>query len=117
MLRPSADGPAGAVPLVLLHRFRAAVDWWGPEFLDCLAAGRDVIVFDNVGAGCTDGEPCGTLEGFAQGAVEFIDALGLAQADLQRDGPGRHGQVRSGRRGQPAPVPSRGGRGLRARHE
>ncbi|MGW0947878.1 alpha/beta fold hydrolase [Streptomyces sp. NPDC002623] len=75
-------GPRDGVPLVLLNRFRGTIDWWDPEFLDHLAAGHDVIVFDNVGVGYTDGEPRDSLEGFAQGAVEFIDALGLAQADL-----------------------------------
>jgi pimeloyl-ACP methyl ester carboxylesterase len=75
-------GPQGGVPLVLLNRFRGTIDWWDPEFLDYLAAERDVIVFDNVGVGYTDGEPRDSLEGFAEGAIEFIEALGLAQADL-----------------------------------
>ncbi|WP_328347478.1 alpha/beta fold hydrolase [Streptomyces violaceus] len=75
-------GPRGGVPLILLNRFRGTIDWWDPEFLDCLASGHDVIVFDNVGVGYTDGEPRDSLEGFAQGVIEFIDALGLAQADL-----------------------------------
>ncbi len=75
-------GPQGGVPLVLLNRFRGTIDWWDPEFLDYLAADRDVIVFDNVGVGYTGGEPRDSLEGFAEGAIEFIEALGLAQADL-----------------------------------
>lgn len=75
-------GRQGGVPLILLNRFRGTIDWWDPEFLDHLAADRDVIVFDNVGVGYTDGEPRDSLEGFAQGAIEFIEALGLAQADL-----------------------------------
>ncbi|WP_369230620.1 alpha/beta fold hydrolase [Streptomyces sp. R21] len=75
-------GPRGGVPLVLLNRFRGTIDWWDPEFLDYLAADHDVIVFDNVGVGYTDGEPRDSLDGFAEGAIEFIDALGLAQADL-----------------------------------
>ncbi|RPF31777.1 alpha/beta fold hydrolase [Streptomyces sp. TLI_185] len=75
-------GPQGGVPLVLLNRFRGTIDWWDPEFLDYLAAEHDVIVFDNVGVGHTDGEPRDSLDGFAEGAIEFIEALGLAQADL-----------------------------------
>lgn len=75
-------GPQGGVPLVLLNRFRGTIDWWDPEFLDYLAADHDVIVFDDVGVGYTDGEPRDSLEGVAEGAIEFIDALGLAQADL-----------------------------------
>jgi pimeloyl-ACP methyl ester carboxylesterase len=75
-------GPRGGIPLVLLHRFRATIDWWDPEFLDYLAADHDVIVFDNIGIGYTTGEPRASVEGFADGAIEFIEALGLAKADL-----------------------------------
>ncbi|AII03209.1 MULTISPECIES: alpha/beta fold hydrolase [Rhodococcus] len=75
-------GPRGGIPLVLVHRFRATVDWWDPEFLDILAADRDVIVFDNIGIGYTGGEALITVEGFGAGAVDFIDALGLSEVDL-----------------------------------
>ena len=44
-------GPRGGVPLVLVHRFRATLDWWDPQFLDTLAAQHDVILFDNIGIG------------------------------------------------------------------
>lgn len=75
-------GRQGGVPLVLLHRFRGTIDWWDPAFLDLLAADHDVIVFDNVGIGYTTGEPRDSVEGFAEGAAEFIQALGLPQVDL-----------------------------------
>ncbi len=75
-------GRQGGVPLVLLNRFRGTIDWWDPEFLDYLAAGHDVILFDNVGIGYSTGEPRDSVEGFAEGAIEFIDALGLSTVDL-----------------------------------
>ena len=75
-------GPHGGVPLVLLHRFRGTIDWWDAEFLDYLAADHDVIVFDNVGIGYSSGEPRDSVEGFAEGAIEFIEALGLPTVDL-----------------------------------
>ena len=75
-------GRHGGVPLVLLNRFRGTIDWWDPEFLDCLAAEHDVIVFDNVGIGYSSGEPRDSIDGFAEGAIEFIDALGLPTVDL-----------------------------------
>jgi pimeloyl-ACP methyl ester carboxylesterase len=75
-------GPRDGVPLVLLNRFRGTIDWWDPEFLDYLAGSHDVIVFDNVGIGYTTGEPRDSVEGFADGAVEFIEALGLPRVDL-----------------------------------
>jgi pimeloyl-ACP methyl ester carboxylesterase len=75
-------GPQGGVPLVLLMRFRGTIDWWDPEFVDSLARDHDVILFDNVGIGYTGGEPRDSSEGFAEGAVEFIEALGLTRVDL-----------------------------------
>ena len=75
-------GPRGGVPLVLLNRFRGTIDWWDPEFLDYLSADHDVILFDNVGIGYTSGQPRDSIDGFADGAIEFIDALGLHEVDL-----------------------------------
>ncbi|WP_069767786.1 alpha/beta fold hydrolase [Streptomyces sp. LUP30] len=75
-------GPAGGTPLVLLNRVRGTLDWWDPEFLDHLAAERDVIVFDYLGTGYTTGTPADSVEGLADGTVEFIEALGLTQVDL-----------------------------------
>jgi pimeloyl-ACP methyl ester carboxylesterase len=75
-------GPRGGVPLVLVQRFRGTIDWWDPEFLDYLSAEHDVILFDNVGIGYTTGEPRQSVDGFASGAIEFIDALGLSTVDL-----------------------------------
>lgn len=75
-------GPVGGVPLLLLHRFRATMDWWDPRFIEALAAERDVILFDNIGIGYTAGEPLTTVDGFADGAAEIIEALGLSQVDV-----------------------------------
>jgi pimeloyl-ACP methyl ester carboxylesterase len=75
-------GPRGGVPVILFSRTRGTVDWWDPELLDHLAAGHDVVVFDNLGTGYTTGTPPDSVEGLADGAVEFIEALGLSQVDL-----------------------------------
>ncbi|WP_410609503.1 alpha/beta fold hydrolase [Amycolatopsis sp. lyj-109] len=75
-------GPRGGVPLVLLNRFRGTIDWWDPELLEHLAAEHDVIVFDDIGVGYSTGTPRDSVEGFADGALEFIEALGLSQVDL-----------------------------------
>jgi pimeloyl-ACP methyl ester carboxylesterase len=75
-------GPRGGVPLVLLNRFRGTIDWWDPELLDHLAAELDVIVFDDIGVGYSTGTPRDSVEGFTDGAIEFIEALGLSQVDL-----------------------------------
>jgi pimeloyl-ACP methyl ester carboxylesterase len=75
-------GPRSGVPLVLLQRFRGTIDWWDPEFLDRLTAERDVIWFDNIGIGYTAGDAMTSVEAFAAGAIEFIEALGLSEVDL-----------------------------------
>ena len=75
-------GPQGGVPLVLVHRFRATIDWWDPAFIEALASERDVILFDNVGIGYTVGAPMNTVEAYAAGAIAFIESLGLPQVDL-----------------------------------
>ncbi len=75
-------GKPGAVPVVLCTRFRATIDHWDPALLDLLSAERDVIVFDNVGTAFSTGTAPATIRGLADGAVQFIESLGLSQVDL-----------------------------------
>ncbi|MEU9663807.1 alpha/beta fold hydrolase [Streptomyces chartreusis] len=75
-------GPRGGTPLVLAQRYRGTIDWWDPQFLDYLSEDHDVIVFDNVGIGYTTGEPRDSVEGLADGLLEFLEALDLAEVDL-----------------------------------
>lgn len=75
-------GARGGIPLVLLNRVRGTLDTWDPQFLEHLAAAHDVIVFDNVGTGYTTGTPPDSVAGLAEGAAEFIEALGLDRVDL-----------------------------------
>lgn len=72
----------GEPPLVLLHRFRAAMGDWNPLLLDLLARERRVIAFDNRGAGESAGETPPTLERAADDAAAFLRALGIGQADV-----------------------------------
>ena len=75
-------GPRSAVPLVMATRFRGTIDHWDPVLLDVLGSQRDVIVFDNRGTAASSGAPPDTIEGLAEGLLEFTDALGLTQVDL-----------------------------------
>ncbi|MBT2334984.1 alpha/beta hydrolase [Variovorax paradoxus] len=75
-------GVQKGTPVVLLHRFRATIDWWDPAFVEALAEERDVILFDNVGIGYTNGAPMDSVGAYAVGAIAFIEALGLSQVDL-----------------------------------
>lgn len=67
---------------MLLMRFRGTIDHWDPALLDILAAERDLILFHNRGTAASTGSVPTTVEGLAEGAIEFIEALGLHQVDL-----------------------------------
>ena len=75
-------GRPGGVPLVLCMRLRGTVDHWDPQLLDALGADREVIVFDNRGTSLSSGDAPATIDGLADGGIEFIRALGLTQVDL-----------------------------------
>ena len=75
-------GKTESLPLVFCTRFRATIDHWDPALLDLLAAEREIIVFDNVGTGASTGTTPATIQGLADGAVQFIEALGLTQVAL-----------------------------------
>jgi pimeloyl-ACP methyl ester carboxylesterase len=76
------DVGAGDVPLLLLQHFRGNLDNWDPALIDALAAERRVVTFDNVGVAATTGTPPSTIEAMAQGAIAFVEALGLQRVDL-----------------------------------
>jgi pimeloyl-ACP methyl ester carboxylesterase len=71
-----------AEPLVLLQHFRGNLDNWDRALIDALAAGRRVIVFDNVGVGATTGTTPASIADMAQDAITFLDAMALPQVDL-----------------------------------
>jgi len=75
-------GTGAGTPLVLALRFRGTMDHWDPAFLDSIAAGREVIIFDNIGHAKTSGTAPITMAGLAGGLIEFIDVLGLTHVDL-----------------------------------
>ncbi|HJZ61048.1 MAG TPA: alpha/beta hydrolase [Miltoncostaeaceae bacterium] len=72
----------GDVPLVLLQHFRGNLDNWDPALVDALAAQRRVILFNNVGVAGTTGRTPSTVEAMADGAIAFLDAMGLRRVDL-----------------------------------
>jgi pimeloyl-ACP methyl ester carboxylesterase len=74
--------PPDSVPVVLLQHFRGNIDNWDPALVDGLAAGRDVIAFDNTGIGATGGTTPDTVDQMADDAITFLDALGLQKVDL-----------------------------------
>jgi pimeloyl-ACP methyl ester carboxylesterase len=75
-------GARAEVPIVLLQRFRGTMDDWDPVFLDALADGRQVILFDSAGVGLSGGETPPGIPGMAAVASALIDGLGYPQVDI-----------------------------------
>ena len=75
-------GKAGGVPLVMNMHFTGTMDHWDPLVTDGLAAGREVILFNNAGISSTSGDVPTTVAGMAANAVAFIKALSLTQVDV-----------------------------------
>jgi pimeloyl-ACP methyl ester carboxylesterase len=75
-------GAGGPTPLLLLQHFTGTLDNWDPAVTDPLAAGRDVILFDNAGVGRSSGEVPPTVAGMAGHALAFLDALGIQTCDV-----------------------------------
>ena len=75
-------GGGAAHPLVFLQHFMGTLDNWDPAVTDPLAAGREVILFDNAGIGRSTGKVPETVQGMAAHALAFLDALGLERVDL-----------------------------------
>lgn len=75
-------GNPSGIPLVLCMRFRGTIDHWDPAFLEVLAPERELILFDNIGTGASSGKTPTSFQGLAEGAIEFIEGLGLERVDL-----------------------------------
>lgn len=75
-------GKSGAVPLVLLNRFRGTMDTWDPALLDLLAEDRTVVIFDSAGVGISGGKTPDTIAAAAAIAAGLIRALQWGQADV-----------------------------------
>ena len=75
-------GKAGASPFLLLQHFQGTLDNWDPAVTDRLATERDVILFDNAGVGDSSGIVPRTVEGMAQHACAFLEALDIKTCDV-----------------------------------
>ena len=73
--------PAGP-PLVFTQHFMGNLDNFDPAIGDALASGREIILFDNAGVGCSTGTAPHTIAGMAADATSFIDGLGLRSVDI-----------------------------------
>jgi len=75
-------GKKTEVPLVFFQHFTGNLDNWDPLVIDSLAAGREVIIFNNRGIASTEGEVPLTYAAMAADAIAFIEALGLDLVDI-----------------------------------
>ncbi len=75
-------GTPSGVPVVLNQHFRGTMDYWDPAVTDGLAAGREVILFNNAGVANSSGEVPTNFPQMGANAIAFIRALGLAKVDV-----------------------------------
>jgi len=75
-------GSSGPRPLLFLQHFMGTLDNWDPAVTDPLAAGREVILFDNVGIGRSTGRVPNTVQEMAAQVLEFLDGLGVTTCDV-----------------------------------
>jgi pimeloyl-ACP methyl ester carboxylesterase len=61
-------GTDTGVPLVLVQHFMGNLDTYDPAVTDALAAGREMIIFDNTGVGLNTGTAPSTVAGMARDA-------------------------------------------------
>jgi pimeloyl-ACP methyl ester carboxylesterase len=69
-------------PVVAFMHFRGNLDNWDPSLIDALAKDHQVITFDNRGVGGSSGRVPNTIAQMGLDAIEFINAIGLAEVDL-----------------------------------
>ena len=75
-------GSGAGLPLLLLQHFTGTLDNWDPALTDGLAAGRELILFDNAGVGRSSGTVPTTVAGMAQHAAAFLEGLGVGTCDV-----------------------------------
>ena len=68
--------------LVLQHRFRGTMDDWDPAFVSALAEAHEVMMFDSVGVGQTDGTTPTNVEEMADFAARVIRAQVSEPVDI-----------------------------------
>ena len=75
-------GKESAVPLVLLQHFRGSMDNWDPALIDALGKERTVVIFDNEGVSGSSGVTPDSFAAMAEGAAQFVRALGYEKVDI-----------------------------------
>lgn len=69
-------------PILLCNRLRGILDTWDPAFLDELAKGNQVFIFDYPGIGLSSGQLDSTILGVANDVKYFASALHIQKFNL-----------------------------------
>jgi pimeloyl-ACP methyl ester carboxylesterase len=69
-------------PVVFTQHLMGNLDNFDPAVSDALAAGREVILFDNAGVASSTGTAPNSIASMATDAARFIDGLDLATVDI-----------------------------------
>ena len=75
-------GPGPGLPLLLLQHFTGTLDNWDPALTDALAAGREIVLFENAGVGRSSGTVPTTVAGMADHALAFLDGMAITVCDV-----------------------------------
>lgn len=75
-------GAGRGLPLLFLQHFMGTLDNWDPAVTGPLAAGREVILFENAGVGRSSGSAPRMISGMAAHALAFLDGLGITTCDV-----------------------------------
>ncbi|KAM5341931.1 hypothetical protein ACJ41O_014962 [Fusarium nematophilum] len=75
-------GKPCALPLVYFCNFRSTMDITDPLLFNYIALTRQVILFDNVGVGHSEGVIPDTIDAMATSAANFLAALGIQKTDV-----------------------------------
>jgi pimeloyl-ACP methyl ester carboxylesterase len=75
-------GGGPGLPLLFLQHFTGTLDNWDPAVTDPLAAGREVILFDNAGLGRSSGDVPSTIAAMARHPMAFLEARGIERCDV-----------------------------------
>ncbi len=75
-------GDGSGYPLLFLQHFTGTLDNWDPAVTEPLAAGREVILFENAGVGRSTGSVPKTIADMTKHAWAFLDAMGLSRCDV-----------------------------------
>jgi pimeloyl-ACP methyl ester carboxylesterase len=75
-------GKPSETPLVYITHFRGSMDTTDPLLINTIAQNRQVIIYDNVGIGHSDGTVPDSIEAMTDTTMDFLSAINVTKADI-----------------------------------